>query len=349
MQSIENNSPIKHLAHDLNNIFTRILNSIELLKRKAGHSDEVISLLNNIEAGTYLASEIIEDEITVANNANLTRRINVNSVINDVIKTFNSQLKNRINFELDLDPKLNLINGKFSDLYRIVINLITNSIEAIESAGTIKINTRNYSDNFRNKIIFEIHDDGAGIEAAILPDVFNEYFSTKTKNKISGIGLTVVKKIVEKYNGTITVKSIPKIETSFILTFPAQVGYHQVSDIRNHSIIIAEDESITRELLSELLQSYGYKIVTVSTGIEVINLLQQDQFDLLIIDQKMPEMNGIDCIRELRKNNHSIPIVLASGSPANDLELHGELRIQRILNKPYNFEEMLSIVRELLN
>lgn len=349
MQSNANNSSIKHLAHDLNNIFTRILNSIELLKRKVGQSDEVISLLNNIEAGTYLASEIIEDEITVSNNANLTRRININSVINDVIKTFNPHLKNRIHFELELDQQLNLINGKFSELYRIILNLITNSIEAIESTGTIKIATRNHADKFSNKIILEIHDNGAGIDPEVLPNVFDENFSTKNKNKISGIGLTVVKKMVEQYNGTIDVQSAPMVDTSFVLTFPAQVIYHQVSAVGNRSIIIAEDESITRELLAELLQSYGYKIVTVSSGIEAVKLLQQEQYDLLIIDQKMPEMNGIDCIRELRKNNHQIPVVLASGSPANDLELQSELNIQKILNKPYNFEEMLSIVRELLS
>lgn len=344
MQQSEKNSSIKHLAHDLNNIFTRILNGIELLKRKSLPPEESTLILNNIEASTYLASEIITDAISETSKISSTRRVNLNSIIIDVVHSFSFQNKGKINFVLDLDENLKLIQGRFSDLYRIVLNLITNSIEAITEKGTITIKTQNVDDG---KIIFEIDDTGVGITQENLPYIFSESFSTKKRNKISGVGLAYVKKIVTELNGTIEVKSDPNVSTNFHLRFPTAITTKQQVDSGIKSIIVAEDEDTLRELLIELLQSYNYKVVSATNGVEVIEQIQKHNFDLIIIDKEMPKLDGIECIKELRKTNLSIPIVLVSGSPIEDEQLLTQLNVNKILNKPYNFEEMLSAIREL--
>jgi two-component system, cell cycle sensor histidine kinase and response regulator CckA len=348
MQPDEKNPSIKHLAHDLNNIFTRILNSIELLKRKVPPSDETISLLNNIEAGTYLASEIIEDAIADTNRGNLTRRVNINSIINDVVRSFNLQLKNKIKFVLELDPKIKLIGGKYSELYRVILNLVTNSVEAITDNGAILITTKNINDG-DGRIVLEICDTGVGIEEEIIAKIFDEHFTTKSTHKISGIGLSVVNKIITDLNGHIEVKSIPCKETVFTITFPSAASKTSETTEGVKSIIVAEDEDILRELLTELLQSYSYEVSTASNGKEVLELIDSSHFDLLIIDRKMPIMDGLNCIHELRKCNNTIPIILASGSHTEDHEIQSTLQIEKILNKPYSFEEMLSVIRELIS
>ncbi len=345
MQPEEKIPSLKHLAHDLNNIFTRILTSVELLKHKNPTDLETASLLNNIEAGTYLASEIIENSLGKY-RYNTTRRINVNSIIQDVIRSLALQQKNRISFSLNLEPKLKLITAKYSDVYRVVMNLITNSIEAIEDTGNISIVTRSSSEN--DQIIIEIIDDGCGIEPSMINNIFDEHYSTKSKDKNSGVGLNIVKSIVELHNGKIHVSSEAKVKTTFTIYFPAAVTSARIKSEEEKTILVAEDEDLLRELLCELLQTHGYKTICASTGNEVLDMLKISSPNLLIVDRKMPNLDGIECITTLRMQQINIPIILVSGSHTENTDLISSLNIGRIVNKPYNFEEMLSIIEELI-
>lgn len=338
-------SSTKHLAHDLNNIFTRILNSIDLLKRKVSSSSDLLPILNSIEAGTYLASEMIGDNFGDKSRNNNQRRINLNSITSDIVRSFLIQQKGKIDFKLALEPNLKLVLGKYSDYYRVILNLLTNSIESIETTGVISFTTSNLDDGTR--IELRIKDSGKGIDKEILPFVFDEDFSTKDKKTVSGIGLSIVKKIIENYGGTIAVVSEPWSGTEFIITLEAAHAATQLSNDSGKTILIAEDEDILRELLAELLQSYNYTVFTSSNGKEVLETLKVRMPDLLIIDRKMPEMDGIECIQEIALANYNIPIILASGSPT-DSDKIDKVDVNKIINKPYNFEELLSLVRELI-
>lgn len=341
----ENIPSFKHIAHDLNNIFTRILNSVELLKRKIKNYDASI-LLNSIESGTFLASEIIEESLSKSSAGSIPRRIKINPILQDIAYAFQSSLKGKIEFNLELESELELVIGRYSDFYRIFLNLISNSVEAIHEHGSIILKSTN-SYLTANQILIEVTDTGRGIDEKLLPYIFEENVSTKSKETISGVGLAIVKNLVNKYNGSIEVSSQIGVGTSFKIIFPS-LPKNETAEI-SKSILIAEDESRLQELLAELLQSYGYEITAASNGKEVIDFVSQNNFDLLIIDKKMPAVNGIECIERLRKSNCKIPIILASGSPLTDAENYSELAINKILNKPYNFDEMLSVIRELVS
>jgi CheY-like chemotaxis protein/two-component sensor histidine kinase len=342
---MDNDSSTKHLAHDLNNIFTRILNSIDLLKRKVSASSDLLPLLNNIEAGTYLASEMIADNFGDKSRKKNQRRINLNSIISDVVRSFSFQQKGRIDFILSLDPNLKIVSGNYSDYYRVVLNLITNAVESIEKTGIISLSTANIDDE--TKVEFIITDNGSGIDEETIPFIFDEDFSTKDKKTISGIGLSIVKKIVEENSGTVTVSSEFGKGTEFKIILKAA----PIADIHpaqnGKTILVAEDEEILRELLAELLQSYNYTVLTSSNGREVLDILKIRIPDLLIIDRRMPEMDGIECIKEISALNYNIPVILATGSQTDDYKIDS-ININRAINKPYNFEELLALVRELI-
>lgn len=335
---------LKQIVHDLNSLFTKILNSVELLKRKVENSGSNISLLNSIETNTYLASEIIEELISHDKKPTISRLVSLNSVVNEVVNSFIHQKKKKIKFNLQLHPSLRLINGKYSDFYRLVLNLITNSFEAIESKGNIIVITKN--DISSDKIILEVQDDGVGIDENILPFIFDENFSTKDKNKISGVGLSIVKSILQKYEGEINLESEPDKGTKFIIKLPS-LSQTTASSVANKKILIAEDENILRELLAELFISYGFEVMTVQNGKELLDIISNNHFDILLIDKKMPELDGVSCIKEIRKSGNQVPIILASGSNVSADDGIIKL-VQNIILKPYNFEEILSAVRELV-
>lgn len=361
MQTKDKSLPLSHLAHDLNNILTRILNGVELLKKKVANYDEVSAILNSIENGTYMAAEIIEDVISESiNKTPRKKRINFNVLITDLTNTLGIQLKEKINFVLKLEPQLYLVEGRYSDFYRILLNLIVNAVEAIKAKGTITISTANLDtpkieveepklfDN-QSYIQIKIADTGVGIDSSVIPHIFDENFTTKNKIKNRGIGLSIVSKIVNNYNGSIKVKSEKGKGTEFTIVLPSLMIRKKSVDSKK-TILIAEDEIILRELLTELLESYNYKVITASNGNEVLlHLGSKILPDLLIIDQKMPDIDGLSCIKKIKELNYDLPIIFASGSQSEELK-HEELiqLVNRVINKPYNFDEMLSIIRELI-
>ncbi|MCX7797044.1 MAG: response regulator [Melioribacter sp.] len=359
MLNSDKNQPLSHLFHDLNNIFTRILNAVELLKKKVINYEEVNPIINSIENGTYLASEIIEELIAESiNKLPKKKRINLNTLINDLVNTLNIQVKDKINFELNLEPNLYLVEGKYSDFYRVMLNLIVNSTEAIKEKGNITITTSNIdskSDNelklFENQsyVQIKISDTGIGIDSSILPYIFDENFTTKNNIKNRGIGLSIVNKIINSYNGIIKVKSDAGKGTEFTILIPSIETKKNKSYFTKKTILVAEDESILRELLSELLESYGFNVISAVNGNEVLEKMSFEP-DLLIIDQKMPDMDGISCILKVRQSNKTLPIILATGT-YNQLLDNEEFRylVTKVINKPYNFEEILSIIREILS
>lgn len=360
--SAENEQPVRHLAHDLNNIFSRILSSVELLKNKIPDNAEITSLLAGIENGTYLASEIVEDVYFESGGKQTgKRKININSLINDLISILSIQISGRIKFTLDLDPDIRFIEGRYSDYYRVIMNLIINAVESIKEKGEISVTSQNV---FIDKIdqpdisLFEsgkfievkIRDSGSGIDKSIIQYIFNDKFTTKSKKKNSGIGLAIVKKIVDDNNGIIKVGSEKNKGTEFTLRFPA-VDIKAIEKIQSaKSILIAEDEEIQRMLLAELLESYNYDVQAVDGGNKLFEELSKRFYDLIIIDRKMPDMDGIACIRKIREMNLDIPIILATGSQSNDWDFSEiDKIVDKYIKKPYNFEEMLNIIHELID
>jgi two-component system, cell cycle sensor histidine kinase and response regulator CckA len=359
--SVEDEQPVRHLVHDLNNIFSRILSSVELLKNKIPENAEIISLLTGIENGAYLASEIIEDTYFESTGKQFgKRKININSLINEVISILSSQLSGRINFKTTLDHKIHFIEGKYSDFYRVIMNLIINASEAIKDKGEISIITQNITlDKIdqpdislfesRRFVEIKIRDNGSGIDKSIIQYIFNDKFTTKSQKKNSGIGLAIVKKIVDDNNGIIKVISEKNKGAEFTLRFPA-VDLKAVGKIKtSKSILIAEDEEIQRMLLAELLESYNYDVQAVPGGEKLFEELSKRNYDLIIIDRNMPGMDGITCIKKVKEMNLNIPIILATGSQSKDCDFSEIDKLaDKFMKKPYNFDEMLNIIDELI-
>ncbi|MCL5028755.1 MAG: response regulator, partial [Bacteroidetes bacterium] len=115
-------------------------------------------------------------------------------------------------------------------------------------------------------------------------------------------------------------------------------------------ILLADDEIMLRDLLSELLESYGYNVIKVSTGVEALKVLTEEiKVNLAIIDYNMPQMDGLECIKQIRELKFKMPIILSSGSFAfgEDFD-YKKIGVNTILSKPYEFETMLSTIQKLI-
>jgi len=184
-----------------------------------------------------------------------------------------------------------------------------------------------------------------------LQKIFDPYFSTKEKETGSGLGLYVTYGIIKAHNGHIEVTSKINEGTQFDVYIPS---YEPTKITRTTAadkiVLLADDEIMLRDLLAELLESNGYNVIKVISGTETLKVLTEEiKVDLIILDYNMPEMNGLECAIEIRKFNKDIPIILSSGS----LGINGntnikEMGVNSFVNKPYEFDTMLSTIQELL-
>ncbi len=331
----------KNSAHDLNNILTSIVNGIELLKQTALHNDDTDKIILGLEKSVNRAQDILHFYLTSnGSHRKNIEKVNVLTIIEEVINNFREEEKDLFKVNAGDNNFTVLIDS--TDLFRMIQNLAKNALEAVDENGSIEISINNIIKNKRKLITIAIIDNGSGIARNNLSKIFEPTFSTKNKKQESGYGLASVKEKAEKYNGNIDVESNLE-KTTFTLSLPLFENKKENST----NILIAEDDISVSEVLADLLKSNGYNVVIAKTGREAIIEMNKSLFDVLIIDKKMPEMDGIECIKSIRSGNPEIPIILASGS---DIDLFADdlkyLNIGWLIKKPYNFPEILSALQK---
>ncbi len=349
---------ITNFAHDLNNILMGILNGSSALLSEIPAGSPDSHLISSLHSNSQRAVDLIGKIMSRGEARNSKKsRINLTNLLLDLQNTVNSLSDKDIEFVFSIEDKLNAVTANYSDLYRALLNLCTNSVEAIDNKGRIFISASNLektkpgssSDKF---VRISIRDTGSGVEKENLDKLFDAGFSTKDSGIISGIGLNIVKEIIEDHKGTIELTSEINSGTEFIITLPARIDDEKPISFNpeEKTILLAEDEKTILLLLKDLFESYKYNVIIATTGKEVIEAYEKYQnIDLFVIDRKMPVMSGLTCIAKLRELNCNKPIILTSGSSSVDEDFdYGSLNIVKILTKPYDFIELLEIVKSLI-
>lgn len=337
------NDTFKNSAHDLNNILTSIINEIELLKQLSNPTEETKKLISRLENSAKRASDIVHAHLQPNEKSSSSiSKINIVNSLNEIFESFSFDEKSKLqtNFHEIQEAIFLLIDE--TDFFRIIYNIIKNALEASDVNQKVFINLCYPLSSDRKKVSIEIIDFGEGIAEENISKIFDPKFSTKSKLQESGYGLVIVKEKIEKYNGSISVKS-KNGETKFTVTFPV---FDEVLN-KSKRILLAEDDVSVSEVLADLLKSNGYNVDIADNGVKVIKFIEQNNFDLLIIDKKMPEMDGLECVKKIRDTNKSIPIILASGSNVDSVNQEIEsLGINKFIRKPYNFSEILAALQK---
>lgn len=332
---------LKGTIHDLNNIFTSNLASIEQLQKLLHENENAYNLLTGLSINSIRAIEIINSLSPTSNK--LKRRISIENIITDVHSTVKLSLENRINLKINIEKNLPKIEGFYTELYRAFLNLTINAIESIEDEGLIEITANNTPEN--NFITIHISDTGSGISDEVLPSIFDAGFSTKERE--SGHGLAIIKEIIDEHKGSISAKSVMQSGTIFSITLPS-IPPPQKNSL-GKSILLVDDDKTILELFSDLLSSYNYNVVSADCGKEALKKFYiASNFDLIIVDKTIPDIDGLDLIKEIRESNSKIPIILTSGSHETIDKDLTEFGINKKIKKPFDFEQMLDEIQNLL-
>ncbi len=352
------------MAHDFNNLLSSIFGSLNLLKRRVPQNENVLRLLDNIENCSIRARDLTKGLLSFGKPTPKRKElIKPNFLLSEMSKVITQTFPKNITLKPEIQEKLYDILGNGTEIYQVLLNLCVNAKEAMEgNEGIIFLKANNITiDNNNlinypllkkgNYVCFSVKDNGSGIDEENLQKIFDPYFSTKVKETGSGLGLYVTYGIIKAHNGHVDVTSKLNGGTQFDVYIPSYEPTKVASTSTTDKIVLlADDEIMLRDLLAELLESNGYNVIKVISGTEALKVLTEEiKVDLIILDYNMPEMNGLDCAAEIRKFNKEIPIILCSGSfGMNENTYIKEKGINSFVNKPYEFDTMLSTIQELL-
>jgi PAS domain S-box-containing protein/CSLREA domain-containing protein len=315
------------LSHELRTPLTAVLGWTRMLR--GGNLDELTAAkaLDIIERNAEAQQQLIEDVLDVSRIITGKLRLDVRPVelvpvveaAVDAVKPA-AEAKN-IELSVSIDPEANLVSADPTRLQQVVWNLLTNAIKFTPKEGRVEVRLERMGSNVRIKVI----DNGLGISQEFLPHVFNRFrqadSSTMRRYGGLGLGLAVVRHLVEQHGGSVSAESEGEYRGStFTIELPVSAlrveadefiklkGGVRAGDRREGAApslkgvraLIVEDQEDARELLSVLLQQYGTEVVTAGSAVEALSALRRERPDVLVSDIGMPEEDGYWLIREVR-------------------------------------------------
>ncbi len=353
------------MAHDFSNLLSSIFGSLNLLKKRVPQRDDIYRLLDNIENCSIRAKDLTKGLLSFGKPTPKRKElIKPNLLLSEISKVINQTFPAKLIFKSDIEDKLYDILGNSTEIYQVLLNLCVNAKEAMDEKGELLLTACNVTiDNKNiinhplldegNYVWITVKDNGSGIDEENINKIFDPYFSTKDKatGSGSGLGLYVAYGIIKAHGGHIEVSSKVNSGTAFDVFIPA---YEPTKVIKKSAaekiILLADDEIMLRDLLAELLESYGYNVIKVISGVEALKILTEEiKVNLAIIDYNMPEMDGLECIKKIRELKFKIPIILSSGSISwNSEDKYRSEGIDAVVSKPYEFETMLGTIQKLI-
>jgi len=360
------------IAHDFNNLLAPLVGYTELLKDDIARDSPLQDYLNEILRATSRARDLVKQILTFSRqDEQELKPVRLAPVIEEAVKLLRATLPKTIEMRTTLDQGGGAVMADPSQLHQIIINLATNAFHAMEdSGGVMQIDlkpVRFAEDHWlfpepgvREYALIKVIDTGMGMEKDTLDKIFDPYFSTKGKNKGTGLGLSVVQGIVTKSGGKIHVTSEPGKGTAFHIYLPLIERFASKSETKEslpiqgglERILLVDDEEPIVRMQQKILERLGYS-VTIRTGsIEALEAFKSKPhaFDLIITDLTMPNMTGIQLLREIKQIRPEISVILCTGfSDQINEEKCRLLNLQGFIMKPVVRREFAEKIRSVLD
>ncbi|MGB2759086.1 MAG: ATP-binding protein, partial [Maribacter stanieri] len=373
-QDISQKKFITHISHEirtpLNSIigYANLLNDERLTQGQHKKVDAIKFASNTL---LKLINEVLEYSKISSGNTNFeTVDFNLHSLLNDVMFLCETLVLDRkIELLIDIDENVpKIVKGDPSKLSQVLLNLLGNSVKFVEN-GFIKLEvfSKESSDN-DCMLQFSVADTGIGISSEKVNTIFDQYTQaendTSSKYGGTGLGLTITKEIIEKLNGEIEIESV--LDKGTTVTFRLPYPYGSTSGVVNKSvnenyklkdgkllagteIMVFEDNQMNQLLIVEQLTKWGCRVHTNFTLDKGLEILATNNIDLILMDLKMPNLNGFEVSKVIRGNDNSninsIPIVAFSADfTERDSKECKEIGINDFLLKPYTLEDLMTTI-----
>ncbi len=359
------------IAHDFNNILAAILGYTDMSIEDLDPDSPVTVYLQEVMKAGNRAKDLVKQILAFSRQSDTgCTTFRPERIMEEALKMLRPSIPTSIEIHKDIEKNIGFIFANPGQIHQVLINLCTNSFHAMEEiGGIIEISLKKVvlapdellhvpGVNAGEFARLTVSDTGPGIPHAIRDKIFDPYFTTKELGKGTGMGLSIVHGIVSNYGGFIALDETRHHGTSFSINLPiAEEGVEKnqtetdVIPTGEERILFVDDEEMLVSMAKSMLEQLGYSVTTSLNGIEALVLFrsQPEAFDLVITDQTMPQLTGVELSGQLLKLRPDIPIILCTGySSLVSRKKADSIGIKEFALKPLQRKDLAVLIRKVL-
>ncbi len=359
------------IAHDFNNLLTPILGDASLALMDLPESSPAHVRLQRIQKAAHRAATLTGQMLAYAGKGPLVvEPVNLSLLVKDTFALLETAVASRAVLSLDIDPALPSIEGDAGQLTQVILNLTTNSAEALSGGrGAIRVRTtvRHLEADVAllgetlvagPYVVLEVSDNGSGMDEATRSRIFDPFYTTKFTGR--GLGLASVLGIVRGHGGGIEVESQPGEGTTTRVLFPTSQRARQpersdstdAADWRaSGTILVVDDDQGVRELTADTLRRAGFDVLLAADGQQGVEIFREraDEIRAVLLDRTMPVVGGEEAFAQMRSIRKDARIILVSGYSRERAEEHlSGSGLAAFLQKPFLPTTLLDLLRSVL-
>jgi len=345
------------VAHNFRNILQAILGNAQFLQMVYSQDGQLQKIARAINESVAKGSDFIYSLLRFSRQEvekeNLP--LDLKSVLDETYKIISNTFDKSIKIATKIEKPLPIKGDRLS-LGQVFINLCNNARDSMPDGGELRIEAK----KDKKEVVVTISDTGCGMDEETLKNIFDPFFTTKDVGEGTGLGLSITHGIIKENKGKISVSSQPGKGTIFRVAFPVAEKYEQIEPeapqrIRHgkgEKILIVDDEPAVLEGLENMIKSIGYKVDSVSSGSQAIEHYKTHKPDVVLLDWKMPHMDGATCAKKILENDPAARIVIISGyqeTAINKIDAGLKKTLKGLILKPCKLENLNKAILEALD
>lgn len=361
------------IAHDFNNILTPIIIHTELASSKIDDRSDVQSHMSKVLKGARRARNLVRQIMAFSRQDEQAQKpFQLNLIVKEALKLLRATIPSTIEIRHKLSPDIKNIVGDPTQIHQVFMNLCTNAKQAMEKSGgilTVELSEIDLDQEPDSRTLglqesayikLAVSDTGPGINKNEINRIFEPYYSTKGKGEGSGLGLAMVHGIIASHNGAVAVESEPGRGTAFYVYLPVDPSealseHPSEGSVKpvggNERILFVDDEESNIEAVEEMLNNLGYRATVVANSRSALEIFKKapNAFDLVITDQTMPEMTGVELVGKLLDISPELPVIICTGYSNLISEDNAQkMGVRGFIMKPFEIMDVARKIRKVL-
>jgi PAS domain S-box-containing protein len=361
------------IAHDFNNLLMVVRGYAEIVLQEASENSGVRQSVETIVRASESAANLTRQLLSFSRKHVFSPQpLDLNSLVSEMSEMLRGLLGEEIEFAVRLSPNLASVSADPGQIEQVIMNLVVNARDAMPKGGKLGLEIANVDidrSRARQSVVpsgsyamLAVSDTGIGMDAETQSHIFEPFFSTKSKDEGTGLGLSVVYNIVRESGGHLWVKSQPGHGSTFQVYFPRVDAAPKPRQLQlpsersrtgTETILVAEDQPDLRWMICQFLQELGYSVLEAKEGTDAVALAEQYKgtIDVLLTDVVMPGIRGPEVARRVSSTHPGIKVIYMSGYTEGGFDSARDENPGQnatLLQKPFKLDSLAAKIREVL-